>query len=239
MSAPHLPGCTGLIAACLLAGTGVDAAAPAMGERAQQRLVERHAESLAFPGLVERCLALPAFRDAPLAAELTQWRQRRGTTLAEASALLERIAAAQGQSRAAIDAAIGEQAAKQHAAADVETLTYTCTRLRSTLRGEPYLPMSGANLDEDTRREVLDALLPVAQKLMPCDAIERIEVRSAPPPVLRVDASSAAALADRVEMWNVIGCGKAMDVELSLRFPEGDPPTFALGFPRTPVAEPR
>ena len=75
---------------------------------------------------------------------------------------LERIAAAQGQSRAAIDAAIREQAAKQHAAADVETLTYTCTRLRSTLRGEPYLPMSGANLDEDTRREVLDALLPVA-----------------------------------------------------------------------------
>ena len=53
------------------------------------------------------------------------------------------------------------------------------------------------------------------------------------PAVLRGDASSAAAIADRVEMWNVIGCGKALDVELSLRFPEGDPPTFALGFPRT------
>jgi hypothetical protein len=206
----------------------------APGERAQQRLVERHAESLAFPGLVVRCRSLPAFRDAPMDAELAQWRQRRGATLAEASALLDRIAAAQGQSRTAIDAAIGEQAAKQHAEADAETLAYTCTRLRATLRGEPYLPLSGATLDEDTRREVLDALLPVAAKLMACEAPERIEVRAAPPPVLRVDASSAAALADRVEMWNVIGCGKALDVELSLRFPEGDPPTFALGFPRSP-----
>ncbi len=222
------------------------AAAPALadpprapGERGQQRLIERHAEGLAFPGLVARCRALPAFREAPLEAELAQWRQRRATTLAEASALLDRLAAAQGQSRTSIDAAIGEQAAKQHAEADVDTLHYTCTRLRLTLRGEPVVPVSGASLDEDTRREVLDALLPVAATLMDCEAPDRIEVRAAPPPVLRIDASSAAALADRVEMWNVVGCGKALDVELSLRFPEGDPPTFALGFPRRTVAPPR
>lgn len=209
------------------------------GERAQQRLVERHAESLAFPALVERCRRLPAFRDAPFDAELAQWRARRAATLAEAATLVERLATAQGKSRADIDAAIREQATKQHAAADVETLAYTCGRLRPTLRGEPVLPVRGATLDEDTRREVLDELVPVATKLMACDAPERIDVRAAPPPVLRGDASSAAAIADRVEMWNVVGCGKALDVELSLRFPAGEPPTFALGFPRTTVPAPQ
>ncbi|WP_397572765.1 hypothetical protein [Silanimonas sp.] len=209
---------------------------PAMlqaGERAQQRLVERHAETLTFPALADRCRRLPAFRDAPFEAELAQWRQRRATTLAEAAALVERVAAAQSQSRESIDAAIREQAERQHAGADAETLAYTCDKLRFTLRGEPVLPVRGAALDEDTRREVIDELLPVATKLMACEAPERIDVRAAPPAVLRGDASSAAAIADRVEMWNVIGCGKALDVELSLRFPEGDPPTFALGFPRT------
>jgi len=34
----------------------------------------------------------------------------------------------------------------------------------------------------------------------------------------------------------VNGCGTTLDVELSLRFPEGEPPTFALGFPRTAAA---
>ena len=223
------------VAATLAAVPAAAAGAAVLGERAQQRLVERHAESLAFPALVERCRTLPAFRDAPLDAELSQWRQRRAATLAEAAALLDRIAAAQGQRRTDIDAAIREQAIRQQAAGDAETLAYTCARLRTTLRGEPVLPVRGATLDEDTRREVLDALLPVAQKLMPCDAPARIEVRAAPPPVLRVDASSASALADRVEMWNVIGCGKALDVELSLRFPPGEPPTFALGFPRAAV----
>jgi len=205
------------------------------GERAQQRLVERHAEALTFPALVDRCRALPAFRQAPFEAELAQWRERRAATLAEAEALVERVAAAQSQSRARIDDAIREQAERQYAGADEETLAYTCGKLRFTLRGEPVLPVRGATLDEDTRREVIDELLPVATKLMACETPERIDVRAAPPAVLRGDASSAAAIADRVEMWNVIGCGKALDVELSLRFPVGEPPTFALGFPRTAV----
>jgi len=218
----------GIAAALLALPTMVEA-----GERAQQRLVERHAEALAFPALVDRCRTLPAFRDAPFEAELAQWRQRRAGTLAEAASLVERLAAAQSQPREAIDAAIREQAERQHAGADAETLAYTCEKLRFTLRGEPVLPVRGATLDEDTRRAVIDELLPVATKLMACETPERIDVRAAPPAVLRGDASSAAAIADRVEMWNVIGCGKALDVELSLRFPEGDPPTFALGFPRT------
>ncbi|MGL6290816.1 MAG: hypothetical protein ACRC2H_09035 [Silanimonas sp.] len=205
------------------------------GERAQQRLVERHAESLAFPALIERCRTLPAFRDAPFDEELAQWRTRRAATLADAAALVENLATAQGKTRTDIDAAIREQATTQHAAAAVETLAYTCGRLRPTLRGEPVVPVRGATLDEDSRREVLDELLPVATKLMACETPERIDVRGAPPPVLRGDASSAAVIADRVEMWNVIGCGKALDVELSLRFPDGEPPTFALGFPRTTV----
>ena len=209
------------------------AASAAASERAQQRLVERHAESLAFPALVERCLARPAFKGAPMRDELAQWRQRRATTLAEAAALLDRIAAAQGKSRTDIDTAIREQADKQHASADAATLDYTCARLRYTLRGEPVVPLRGTALDEDTRREIIDELLPVATKLMACEQLERIDARIAPPPVLRVDASSAAAIADRVELWNVVGCGKALDVELSLRFPEGEPPSFALGFPRT------
>lgn len=211
---------------------------PAMlqaGERAQQRLVERHAESLTFPALAERCRTLPTFRNAPFEAELGQWQQRRAATLVEAGALVERVAAAQSQSRESIDAAIREQAERQYAGADAETLAYTCDRLRFTLRGETVVPVRGATLDEDTRREVIDELLPVATTLMACEAPERIDVRPAPPAVLRGDASSAAAIADRVEMWNVIGCGKALDVELSLRFPEGEPPTFALGFPRTAV----
>ncbi len=202
------------------------------GERAQQRLVERHAEALTFPALVDRCRTLPQFREAPFDAELAQWRQRRAATLAEAAALVERVAAAQSQTRESIDAAIREQAGRQHAGADADTLAYTCDKLRFTLRGEPVLPVRGATLDEDTRREVIDEILPVATKLMACETPERIDVRAAPPAVLRGDASSAAAIADRVEMWNVIGCGKALDVELSLRFPAGDPPTFALGFPR-------
>ena len=218
----------GIAAALLALPTMVEA-----GERAQQRLVERHAETLTFPALADRCRRLPAFRDAPFEAELAQWRQRRAGTLAEAASLVERLAAAQSQPREAIDAAIREQAERQHAGADAETLAYTCEKLRFTLRGEPVLPVRGATLDEDTRRAVIDELLPVATKLMACESPERIDVRAAPPAVLRGDASSAAAIADRVEMWNVIGCGKALDVELSLRFPEGDPPTFALGFPRT------
>ena len=218
----------GIAAALLALPTMVEA-----GERAQQRLVERHAEALAFPALIDRCRTLPQFREAPFDAELAQWRQRRAGTLAEAAALVERVAAAQSQSRESIDAAIREQAERQHAGADAETLAYTCEKLRFTLRGEPVLPVRGATLDEDTRRAVIDELLPVATKLMACEAPERIDVRAAPPAVLRGDASSAAAIADRVEMWNVIGCGKALDVELSLRFPAGDPPTFALGFPRT------
>jgi hypothetical protein len=218
-----------LALACLI---GLPAQA---GERAQQRLVERHAERLSFPGLVARCAALPAFKDAPLEAELVQWQQRRAATLAEAAALLDRLASAQGKPRKAIDDAIREQAAKQQAGASAEVLAYTCATLRHTLRGEPALPVRGATLDEDTRREVLDELLPVATKLMACDTPQRIDVRAAPPAVLRGDASSATAIADRVEMWNVIGCGKTLDVELSLRFPPGEPPTFALGFPRTTV----
>jgi len=218
----------GIAAALLALPTMVEA-----GERAQQRLVERHAETLTFPALAERCRRLPAFRDAPFEAELAQWRQRRAATLAEAASLVERLAAAQSQSRETIDAAIREQAERQHDRADADTLAYTCSKLRFTLRGEPVLPVRGAALDEDTRREVIDELLPVATKLMACEMPERIDVRAAPPAVLRGDASSAAAIADRVEMWNVIGCGKALDVELSLRFPAGDPPTFALGFPRT------
>lgn len=218
----------GIAAAVLALPTMVEA-----GERAQQRLVERHAEALTFPALADRCRRLPAFRDAPYEAELAQWGQRRAATLAEAALLVERLAAAQSQSREAIDAAIREQAERQHDSADADTLAYTCGKLRFTLRGEPVLPVRGAALDEDTRREVIDELLPVATKLMACEMPERIDVRAAPPAVLRGDASSAAAIADRVEMWNVIGCGKALDVELSLRFPAGDPPTFALGFPRT------
>ncbi|MFO0394301.1 MAG: hypothetical protein ACK508_00225 [Lysobacteraceae bacterium] len=218
----------GIAAALLALPTMVEA-----GERAQQRLVERHAETLTFPALADRGRRLPAFRDAPFEAELAQWRQRRAGTLAEAASLVERLAAAQSQPREAIDAAIREQAERQHAGADAETLAYTCEKLRFTLRGEPVLPVRGATLDEDTRRAVIDELLPVATKLMACEIPERIDVRAAPPAVLRGDASSAAAIADRVEMWNVIGCGKALDVELSLRFPAGDPPTFALGFPRT------
>ncbi|GAB3735176.1 hypothetical protein GCM10028794_14370 [Silanimonas algicola] len=219
----------GAIALLLLVQPGVLEA----GERAQQRLVERHAEAITFPALVGRCRGLPEFRDAPFEAELAQWRQRRAETLAEAASLIERLAAAQSQSREAIDAAIREQAGRQHERADADTLVYTCSKLRFTLRGEPVLPVRGATLDEDTRREVIDELLPVATKLMACESPERIDVRGAPPAVLRSDASSAAAIADRVEMWNVIGCGKALDVELSLRFPDGEPPTFALGFPRT------
>jgi len=227
---------------CLRAGTGVLLAVLlatmplAASERAQQRLVERHAESLLFPLLVDRCRTLAALRDAPLDAELAGWRQRRATTLAEAAGLVESLAVAQGQSRAGIDAAIRAQGERQQAAADIGTLAFTCTRLRATLRGEPYLPMTGNTLDEDTRREVLDALLPVASTLMACETPAGIAVRPAPPPALRKDASSAAAMADRVELWTVNGCGTTLDVELSLRFPEGEPPTFALGFPRTAAA---
>jgi hypothetical protein len=208
-------------------------------ERAQQRLVERHAEALAFPALAERCKTLPDFADAPFEAELAQWRQRRAATLAEAAQLIERVAASQSQTRETIDTAIREQAERQHAEADAETLAYTCGRLRHTLRGEPVVAVRGATLDEDTRREVIDELLPVATKLMACETPERIDVSAAPPAVLRGDASSAAAIADRVEMWNVVGCGKTLDVELSLRFPPGEPPTFALGFPRTTMPAPR
>lgn len=228
---PCLRSSTGLLLGLLLAAAPLVAS-----ERAQQRLVERHAESLLFPLLVERCRTLPALRDAPLAAELAGWRQRRAATLAEAAALVENLATAQGQSRAGIDAAIREQGERQQATADAATLTFTCTRLRATLRGEPYLPMSGNTLDEDTRREVLDALLPVASTLMACETPAAIAVRPAPPAVLRKDASSAAAIADRVELWAVSGCGSTLDVELSLRFPVGEPPSFALGFPRTATA---
>lgn len=220
------------VAVALAAGPAVAA------ERAQQRLVERHAESVTFPALVERCGALPAFRQAPLRAELAQWRQRRAATLSEAAELVDRLASAQGQTRADVDAAIRRSAATQQATADAETLAYTCTKLRYTLRGEPAVPVRGGTLDEDTRRDVLDELLPVATKLMACESPERIDVRGAPPAVLRGDASSAAAIADRVEMWNVVGCGRALDVELSLRFPPGEPPTFALGFPRTTTPDP-
>lgn len=224
-----------LVVAVLLA-----ASAPLhAGERAQQRLVERHAESLTFPALVDRCRTLAAFRDAPFEAELAQWRQRRAATLAEAAALVEHVAAAQSQTRDSIDAAIREQAERQYASADAATLAYTCEKLRFTLRGEPTVPVRGTTLDEDTRREVIDELLPVAATLMACEQPDRIDVRAAPPAVLRGDASSAAAIADRVEMWNVIGCGKALDVELSLRFSEGEPPSFALGFPRTTTPAPR
>lgn len=203
------------------------------GERQQQRLVERHAEALSFPVLVERCRSLPAFADAPWQAELAQWRERRAAILTEAAALVERIAASQGQGREAIDAAIRKQAEQRFASAEADTLAYTCGRLRLTLRGEPALPLTGNTLDEDTRAEVLDEIIPVASKLMACEALEGVRVRPAPPPILRPDASSMSALADRVEMWDVKGCGRSLDVEVSLRFPEGEPPTFALGFPRT------
>lgn len=222
----------------VLLGVLLATAPLAASERSQQRLVERHAESVLFPLLVDRCRTLSALRDAPLDTELADWRQRRAATLAEAASLVEGLAAAQGQSRAGIDAAIRVRGERQQAAADIGTLDFTCTRLRTTLRGEPYLPMTGNTLDEDTRREVLDALLPVASTLMDCEAPSDVAVRPAPPPALRKDASSAATMADRVELWAVNGCGTTLDVELSLRFPEGEPPTFALGFPRTPVAEP-
>jgi len=203
------------------------------GERQQQRLVERHAEALSFPVLVERCRSLPAFADAPWQTELAQWHERRAAILAEAAALVERIAASQGQGREAIDTAIRKQAEQRFASAEADTLAYTCGRLRLTLRGEPALPLTGNTLDEDTRAEVLDEIIPVASKLMACEALEGVRVRPAPPPILRPDASSMSALADRVEMWDVKGCGRSLDVEVSLRFPEGEPPTFALGFPRT------
>lgn len=203
------------------------------GERQQQHLVERHAEALSFPVLVERCRSLPAFADAPWQAELAQWRERRAAILAEAAILVERIATSQGQGREAIDTAIRKQAEQRFASAEADTLAYTCGRLRLTLRGEPALPLTGNTLDEDTRAEVLDEIIPVASKLMACEALESVRVRPAPPPILRTDASSMSALADRVEMWDVKGCGRSLDVEVSLRFPEGEPPTFALGFPRT------
>lgn len=203
------------------------------GERQQQRLVERHAEALSFPVLAERCRALPQFADAPWQAELAQWRQRRAATLAEAAALIERIAASQGQDREAVDTAIRQRAEQRFATAEADTLAYTCGRLRLSLRGEPALPLTGNTLDEDTRAEVLDEIIPVATKLMACEALEGVRIRPAPPPILRTDASSMSALADRVEMWDVHGCGRSLDVEVSLRFPEGEPPTFALGFPRT------
>ena len=135
--------------------------------------------------------------------------------------------------REAIDTAIRKQAEQRFASAEADTLAYTCGRLRLTLRGEPALPLTGNTLDEDTRAEVLDEIIPVASKLMACEALEGVRVRPAPPPILRTDASSMSALADRVEMWDVKGCGRSLDVEVSLRFPEGEPPTFALGFPRT------
>lgn len=220
----------GLTTALLMA---LPNAASAAGERALQRLAERHAEALAFPALVDRCAALDAGTKVEWAEALQQWQSRRAETLAEAAQLIDRLATSQGQTREAVDAAIREQADARNAAADVETLRYTCKQLHFTLRGEPVVPVLGAQIDEDTRREILDELLPVASKLMPCEQPERILVRGAPPAVLRFDATSVSALADRVEMWNVIGCGRSLDVELSLRFPDGDPPTFALGFPRT------
>ncbi|GIX40002.1 MAG: hypothetical protein KatS3mg128_1051 [Silanimonas sp.] len=220
-------------AVVLLALAVFGAGGASAGERQQQRLVERHAEALSFPVLVERCRSLPAFADAPWQSELAEWRKRRAATLAEAAALVERIAASQGQSREAIDTAIRQQAEQRFATAEADTLAYTCGRLRLTLRGEPALPLTGNTLDEDTRAEVLDEIIPVASKLMACEALEGVRVRPAPPPILRPDASSMSALADRVEMWDVKGCGRSLDVEVSLRFPEGEPPTFALGFPRT------
>ncbi len=231
-----------LLCACLsaiLCATTSAASAAVPSERAQQRLVERYAESLAFPALILRCRELPAFRATPFEAELTQWQQRRAASLADAATLVDRIAEAQNQTRATLDAAIRERAERQYAEANPDTLAYTCDRLRYTLRGEPVLPVTGATLDEDTRREVLDELLPVASKLMACDAPEHIDVRRAPPPMLRTDASSMVAFADRVELWKVVGCGKALDVELSLRFPANEPPTFALGFPRTTQPAPQ
>lgn len=219
--------------AMVLALAAFGAGGASAGERQLQRLAERHAEALSFPVLAERCRTLPAFADAPWQAELAQWRERRAATLAEAAALVERIAASQGQGREAIDAAIRQQAGQRFAAAEADTLAYTCGRLRLTLRGEPALPLTGNTLDEDTRAELLDEIIPVATKLMACEALEGVRVRPAPPPILRTDASSMSALADRVEMWDVSGCGRTLDVEVSLRFPEGEPPTFALGFPRT------
>ena len=215
-----------LVIAALLATSIVPA-----GQRAQLRLVERHAETITFPMLVERCKARPAFRAAPWAEDLAQWRARRAAVQAEGRALVEAAARAAGSDLGTVGDSIREQAAAQRG--DDATLDYTCGRLGQTLRGEPWVPLRGNTLDEDTVREVLDELLPVAAKLMPCDRLDRIDIRPAPPPVLRADASSAAAIADRVEMWNAFGCGRSMDIELSLRFPDGEPPTFALGFPRT------
>jgi hypothetical protein len=209
------------------------------GPRAQQRLAERYAEILVFPALVQRCQALPELSAAPWAAELAQWRERRKTVHSEANALIASIAAAQNKATSEIDAAISAQSKARYGAADAETLAFTCKRLRTTLRGEPYLPLRGrVELDEDSQREILDELLPVGQKLMACDSPESILVRPAPPPVLRTDATSMSALADRVEMWNLIGCGRSLDIEVSLRFPEGEPPTFALGFPRSAAPAP-
>lgn len=223
-----------LLSALALGSPAAQAAsASGIGERMKQRLVERHAEALLFPALIERCRTLPELRDAPLAAELGQWRERRGGLLAEAKVVVEQLANAQGQQRAGIDEAIRKQALARLERADTAVLAYTCARLRHTLRGEPPLPLHGGTLDEDTQRELLDQLLPVAGKLMDCASPERIEVRPAPPAALRRNASSLAGLADRVELWYVAGCGKTLEVEVSLRFPAGEPPTFALGFPRT------
>jgi len=209
------------------------------GARSQQRLAERYAETLVFPALVQRCQALPEFGAAPWTAELLQWHERRKALHAQATALIASLAASQGKTAAEIDAAISAQSKIRYDAADAATLSYTCSRLRPTLRGEPYLPLRGSvALDEDSQREILDQLLPVGQKLMACDSPDYVLVRPAPPPILRTDATSMSALADRVEMWKLMGCGRTLDIEVSLRFPEGEPPTFALGFPRSSASAP-
>lgn len=214
----------------LLAATPAWAAG---GEAAQQRLVERYAETVAFPLLVERCAGRAGQNPTQWRSDLAQWRQRRDSVLAEATALVDALARESGTPRATMDAAIASQSALRHDAASPEDLDFTCQRLGRTLRGEPWLPTRGLTaLDEDSQREVLDQMLPVAITLMACEAIEGVEITAAPPPTLRRDPSEASRLADSVEMWNLAGCGKRLDVELSLRFFPDDPPAFSMAFPR-------
>lgn len=202
-------------------------------EATRQRLVERYAESVSFPLLAKRCAALPGEAASRWEADLATWRQRRAAVLAEATALVDTLAVESGTPRAQMDAAIARQSEARHAAATADDLRFTCQRLGKTLRGEPWLAMRGSSaLDEDSQREVLDQMLPVATTLMACDAIARLAVDAAPPATLRRDPSAASRLADRVEMWNLEGCGKRLDVELSLRFFPDEPPAFSMAFPR-------
>lgn len=220
---------------CLTALTSFALVFPAQlvaGEAAQQRQVERFAESVSFPSLIDRCIAMAPAQDR-LRTALTAWQARRNADIAAGLHVVTKAAEAQQQTLGTIETAIRTQALARFDAAAPADQAYTCERLQHTLAGTLPVPLSGdTRLDEDSQRELFDELLPVGRQLMQCEAPEALQVTPGPPPLLRPADTATRTPADAVEIWTLRGCGKALPVEVSLRFFPDDPPAYSMAFPR-------